>query len=375
MKSYLEDIKDQPEVKRTLTQFIISDKIPHALLFSGQEGIGKDFCAIRFAQEVNSRFVKNRLEAERIISGIENFSEPYIKFICPLPRGKSESELDGPYEKLSEEDLECIKEELSKKISNPYYDLEIPNANNIKINSIRDIKKFLSFSIETSFFRFILISDAHLMSEAAQNSLLKSLEEPPAGFIFILTTSQPDLLRSTIRSRCWNLNFQPLSNDGLSSILTNFFNINESLANSIAPFAGGSVSIAVKLFEHDFETLINKVIVFLRQSLGKRYNSAFDEIKYFLTDNSGEMLKLLIYLVIIWLNDVQKFRYQTGNYYFNKHVETLEKFNNRFPDLNVNQIVNKLEQLQSAVSLNINLNTIAINLIMELAKISSIKVN
>lgn len=175
-------IYGQESAKHLLNSIIESDKIPHALLFKGNEGVGKEFAAIRFAQALNAKHSCSE-SRHRINHLIENLNEPYIKYIFPLPRGKNEIESNGPMEKLSQEDNDLIKEELKEKVNNHYYQFKIPKANQIKINSIRDIKKFLSVSYDDIKFRFILISKAHLMNEPAQNALLKNLEEPPEGVI------------------------------------------------------------------------------------------------------------------------------------------------------------------------------------------------
>jgi DNA polymerase-3 subunit delta' len=287
-----------------------------------------------------------------------------------LPRGKNESDSTGPTEKLSLDEIQIIKDEISKKIQNPYHKITIPKASNIKISSIRDIKKFLSFDYSDIIYRIVLISDAHLMNEEAQNALLKSLEEPPEGVIFILTTPFPNNLRETIRSRCWVINFQPLSSDDLSKILISKFNIEEKLAKQIAPFSGGSVVNALRLLENAFEELLEKTILILRYSFGKKYYSALNEFSVFLSENNPESIKLLINMIIVWLNDVQKYRYQNNNIYFEGYVETIQKFNKRFPDVDVNFLVSKLEKLATIIHNNVNLNLIVLNIVYELSTLT-----
>ena len=359
-------IYGQSIVKEILNNIINSSKIPHAILFSGIEGTGKDFTAVRFAQALNLKFL-NFDKSQHVNNLISNFSEPYIKYIFPLPRGKNESDTTGPMEKLSLDEIQVIKEELSKKIQNPYRKLKIPRASNIKISSIRDIKKFLSYDYSDVVYRIVLISDAHLMNEEAQNALLKSLEEPPEGVIFILTTPFPNILRETIRSRCWVINFQPLSNEDLTKILISHFNFERSLAVKIAPFSGGSVNNALMLLENEFEDLLEKTILILRYSFGKKFHSALNEFAELLADNNSELIKLLINMIIIWLNDVQKYRYGNENIYFRDYVETIQKFNKRFPDVSINRLVSKLENLASVIRNNINLNLIVLNIVYEIS--------
>ncbi len=359
-------IYGQKSVIKILNNIVSSQKIPHAFLFQGADGVGKDFVAIRFAQLLNTTSADQHQD-DLINNQIQNLAEPFVKYIFPLPRGKNEIDSSSPTEKLSPDELAIIHEELNKKIKNPYYKISIPRASNIKISSIRDIKKNLSFEYEDVAYRFIIISDAHLMNEEAQNALLKSLEEPPAGVIFILITSSPSLLRETIISRCWNINFQPLSNSDIQNVMTEFFHIDANLAGKIAPFTGGSVKEALELIEHDFEKLVEKTIFILRYSFGRKYHSALEEFSPYLKDNNSDSIKLIIRLIIIWLNDFQKYRFNQNNYFFSGYVETLEKFYKRFPDINVNNTVSKLDKLASIFKNNINLNLIVLNIIFELA--------
>ena len=259
-----------------------------------------------------------------------------------------------------------IKEELHKKKENPYYKLSIPKATRIKVNSIRDIKKFLSLNYSDIKYRAVLISDAHLMNEEAQNALLKNLEEPPEGVIFFLITPYPGLLRETIRSRCWNLNFNPLNYYELKEVLVSYFHVEPKLAELVAPFSNGSITNALNLLETDFYFLLEKVISILRFSFAKKYHSALDEISYFLKEDSANRMKILIQIIIIWLNDIQRYRIGNTNYYFDKYTETLEKFNLRFPFINLNNTVIRIDYFGSVIPNNINLNLLAINIIYEL---------
>jgi DNA polymerase-3 subunit delta' len=367
MNSRWKGICGQQSVLDILDRVILSSNIPHAFLFTGIDGIGKEFTAIKFTSALNVSSSNNSRDLDHIIS---NYSEPYIKYIYPLPRGKNETDESGPFEKLSSDELDLIQDELQKKKENPYYKLTIPKANKIKVNSIRDIKKFLSLNYSDIKYRIVLISDAHLMNEEAQNALLKNLEEPPEGVIFILITPYPGLLRETIRSRCWSLNFSPLNNHELKEVLTSFFDIEDNLAESVAPFSNGSVTNALNLLDHDFYLLLDKVISILRYSFAKKYHSALDEISYFLKEDSATRMRILIQMIMIWLNDIQRHRIGNNNYFFDKYKETLDKFNLRFPLINLNDTVVRIDYFGSIIQNNINLNLMAVNIIYELSALA-----
>ncbi|MBZ0201028.1 MAG: hypothetical protein K8H86_14245 [Ignavibacteriaceae bacterium] len=358
-------IYNQDIVKSILSRLIESGRVPHAFLFYGTEGVGKDFTALRFAQLLNISNSGN--EALNICRQIGRLEEPYLKFIFPIPRGKNETNESTPLEKLTPDDVEKVREEVAKRIVNPYHRIKIPKANNIKISSIRDIKKFVSLSFTDIGYRVIIISDAHLMNEEAQNALLKNLEEPPEGVIFILTTPLPALLRETIRSRCWLVHFQPLLTQDISSILIEHFGTDSTAANAVAPFCGGSIASAVSLLNHNFEALLNKTIHILRYSFGRKYHSALEEFSSVLSEGSAESVQLIIQMITTWFNDLQRYKISQDDIYFKNYPETLQKFNDKFPELELTDIIIMLDQLSASLKGNANLSTVVLNTICQLS--------
>jgi DNA polymerase-3 subunit delta' len=372
MESYYNQIAGQERVKTQLNGFLTSKKIPHALLFSGNEGVGKEFLAVRFAQALNESF-PDKSASQKILKQIEQLSEPYIKFIFALPRGKNETDTSNPTEKLSADEIDLVREQIELKVQNPYHKITIPKANNIKINSIRDIKRFIALDYSELGYRVIIITDAHLMNEEAQNALLKNLEEPPEKVIFILITSQVSKLRRTIISRCWRINFDPLSEENISEIIINFFSVDKKLAEAVAPFAEGSVRTAMQLIELDFYNLQEKTISILRYSFGKKYNSAFEEMNSIFSNLSFEYFPVLIRMIITWLNDLQKHRFNMKTFFFKDHSETLEKFNTKFPDVELGEVISRVDRLSSLIRNNVNQSLLSANLVFELSSITSAK--
>ena len=371
MNIFIDEIIGNDNVKIILSNILQSGNIPHAFLFTGAEGVGKENAALSFAKALN--YSQDTQEKSRTISAlIDNISEPYIKYILPLPRGKNETEQNDPYEKLTEDEVDQINLEFKKKSQNHYYKIEIPKANFIKISSIRDIKKFLSFNYDDLKCRVILISQAHLMNEEAQNALLKNLEEPPQGVIFILSTSSPEKLRETIRSRCWKVHFQPLKESELTYILTQKFKIESSIVKDVVLFSGGSTQTAISLIENNFDDLLDKTIKILRYSFGKKYHSALIEFEEMLSEADVTRIKLIITMIIIWLNDFQKYRInEDSSFFFSKQIETLEKFKTKFPNLDVAQVTNSIDRISSSFRNNINLNIAVSNIVFQLSKLTT----
>lgn len=100
-------------------------------------------------------------------------------------------------------------------------DLALLQADNgrIKIDMVRDLIRDFSFAPLMGTRRVVLVPEAHAFNAAAANSLLKTLEEPPAGTFFLLVTHAPGWIPRTILSRCQKLRFGPLSDEDLSEVL------------------------------------------------------------------------------------------------------------------------------------------------------------
>lgn len=367
MIDFLDQVKEQNKVKKQLKKILISRRVPHAFIFTGLNGVGKFNTAIQFAKSTY-QILSPQIQ-EKNLHRIDELQEPLIKLILPLPRGKGEDNEDSGIEKLSKEILEDIKTEISKKAKNPYYEIKVEGANNIKISSIREIKKFVYLSEHESLTRFIIIVNADLMNDQSQNALLKSLEEPPSGVYFILLTSKKDKLLPTIVSRCREISFEPLSDNAVSQILINSFGIESNIAKKVALFSEGSVTQAIKLVGYDFDVIQQKTISVLRFSFAKKYQSAFNELIDFSKNYSGDSMVFLFRMIKAWLNDVIRHRKTFDNFKFIDVKDTIEKFNSKYQNVDITTTFTNLDYLESCYNKNINLNVLFLNVIFELASV------
>ena len=139
--------------------------------------------------------------------------------------------------------------------NNPDYFEILPENNSIKIEQIRNINKKVYEKPIVSNRKVYIINEAETMTKEAQNSLLKTLEEPPEFVCIILITSNESKLLNTIRSRCIKINFSKLTDNELENVL-------KDVTPTILKMAGGSVEKAIELKEKqvDYENIKNIIL-------------------------------------------------------------------------------------------------------------------
>jgi DNA polymerase III subunit delta' len=115
----------------------------------------------------------------------------------------------------------------------------------IRVDAIRDAVDRAAYRPFEGRRRVVIVDDADALMDSAQNALLKTLEEPPSSSMFVLVTAHPDILRPTVRSRCPQLRFRPLSADDLAAALI-ARGYDEREARAVAATAGGSLGQALE---------------------------------------------------------------------------------------------------------------------------------
>jgi DNA polymerase-3 subunit delta' len=136
----------------------------------------------------------------------------------------------------------------------------------IKIDDVRAVLERTSFRPFEGRRRVVVIRDADALEVAAQNALLKSLEEPPASTAFVLTSAVPGLLLPTVRSRCMRLSFGRLSEVEVAGVLARDHGFDEENAREAAALADGRVGEALALASTDVAVLREAALLLLRQA-------------------------------------------------------------------------------------------------------------
>ncbi len=173
------DVAGQDHVTRTLLNALSQGRIAHGYIFSGHRGIGKTTIARIVAMALNCR------------TAIGSAQRP-----TPEPCGVCES---------------CVE----VRQGNAVDVIEIDAATNRGIDEIRELRDAARYAPSRDRYKIYILDEAHQITEAAFNALLKTLEEPPEHVIFMMATTEPENIPQTIRSRCQHFSFHAVKFDDI----------------------------------------------------------------------------------------------------------------------------------------------------------------
>jgi DNA polymerase-3 subunit delta' len=217
----LTDILGQPRAVETLRRAFVADRLPHGMIFAGPTGVGKATTATALA----------------------------AAFLCDkphdaLPCGQCES--CRVMSAGTHPDFHVITKELIRLHDKTGKTM----GTTLSVNVIRpELVEKVALTSVMGRGKFFVIEQAELMLGDAQNTMLKSLEEPSSRTLIVLLTDQPDSLLPTIRSRCQTVRFNALSDDLVIDQLQHQ-GIAPPDARTAARFARGSVGLALR-WTHD----------------------------------------------------------------------------------------------------------------------------
>ena len=207
------EVVGQEHVVQTLRNAIVADRVAHAYLFAGPRGTGKTTLARLLAKAVNCL---DEDRAKRPCNECEN--------------------------------CKAVNE-------NRFMDLiEIDAASNTSVDDVRDLRDKINFSPSQGKYKIYIIDEVHMLSTAAFNALLKTLEEPPPHAIFVLATTEIHKIPATVLSRCQRHEFRRVPVDEIVGQLKAIVKAekiqadDEALA-TIARQAGGGLRDAISLLD------------------------------------------------------------------------------------------------------------------------------
>jgi len=209
-----DELIGQDVISLTLKQALITNKIAPAYLFCGPRGTGKTSSARIFAKSLNC----------------QKYTKP--------------------------NQLPCNKCELCKNINiGIALDIiEIDAASNTGVENIREIIERANFAPTQARWKVYVIDECHMLSSAASNALLKTIEEPPEKVVFILATTNPERVLKTIQSRCQKFNFKRINSEHIYNHLLEIsnkelINFEEEGLRLIAKRSNGGMRDAQRLLD------------------------------------------------------------------------------------------------------------------------------
>ena len=203
----------QEALTTTLKNAIQSGRLAHAYLFCGPRGVGKTTCARIFAKTINC--------------------------LSPLPNGEACGECES---------CKAFNEQRSYNIH------ELDAASNNSVEDIRVLIEQVRIPPQIGKYKVFIIDEVHMLSQAAFNAFLKTLEEPPQHAIFILATTEKHKILPTIMSRCQIYDFKRMSVNDIVGHLKNVaaqenMTVEDAALNIIAQKADGGMRDALSIFD------------------------------------------------------------------------------------------------------------------------------
>ena len=207
-----EDVVGQRAIVAALKNQVAAGRVGHAYLFTGVRGTGKTTCAKIFAKAVNCLDPQN--------------GDPCGQ--CAVCRGIDDGSI-----------LDVV---------------EMDAASNNGVDDIRDLRDETAYTPSTCRYKVYIIDEVHMLSTAAFNALLKTLEEPPAHVIFILATTEIQKVPATIRSRCQRYDFTRISPEDIAGRVAQVAGaeglaLTEGAAGLIARLADGALRDALSILD------------------------------------------------------------------------------------------------------------------------------
>src|SRR5450432_3295332 len=166
------EVIGQDHVTRTLKNALEQERLAHGYIFSGHRGIGKTTIARILAMALNCR-------------GVDGKAEKPVTEPCGICESCTEI-----------------------RAGNAVDVIEIDAATNRGIDEIRELREGARYKPARDRFKIYILDEAHQITDAAFNALLKTLEEPPSHIVFMMATTQPEDIPQTIRSRCQHFSFR-----------------------------------------------------------------------------------------------------------------------------------------------------------------------
>ncbi|MEM8485746.1 MAG: DNA polymerase III subunit delta' [Bacteroidota bacterium] len=366
------EIISQNRVVEALRREMEQERIAHAYLFHGPDGVGKRAVALALGQALQCGTL---LEARRAGNANETTQEACgTCAACMKASRMMHPDIQVLFPYPSDTKPEDVAERLRAFAGNPYAPFDYvrrPSLNDPKKVSNKqaiytvarvnqELRRSMSFKPVEGQYKVVLLTDVEAMRLEAANAFLKLLEEPSGATIFILITTRPDRLLPTIISRCQRMRFDTLHADDIQHALVQRAGLEADRATMLARMANGSYSRALELSENE-ELLGNRQMVldFFRLS----YTQHTDKIADIIQQMNGlgrERLKGLLTLMLSWVRDLMLYKV-TGEEALLVNIDqfqTIKAFCDKVPNAQIEAMVSLVEEAIELVGRNVQNNLI-----------------
>lgn len=338
---HFQNILGQSRPKYILQRALENDRVPHAYLFHGPTGVGKEAMALEFSKAL---FCSDNEEhpCRRCASckQINTLSHPDLIYVFPSPK------------ELKVEEERAVQQSIAH---NPYA-REKPWSNpSIGIDRIRLLRRLCNMKPSTDY-RVMVIAEAEKMTAAASNALLKILEEPPPNTFLILTTSSINMLLSTIVSRCQVVQFGLISDGDIEYRLIEKHGVEANRARLLSRLSQGSYSRALEWLDDEFEEKHQIAIKLLRSFL-KDFKVQIELAEEIAQKYDKKTIKEIFSLILIWFRDaflLTQDHPEADQLINADKQDVLDRFINAFKTIDFNQAFYHIEYFNDLVDRNVH---------------------
>ncbi len=348
---FSQKIIGQERIARLFEEAFRNGRLSHAYLFVGQSGVGKEAVALALAEQLLSGSAGQDGHSD---SRIRTLTHPDVHLIFPSQA------------KLTDDDRARVIESI---VEDPYQRLQPWGNPSISINRIREMRRQAAFKSFEGRGRVFILYDCERMTIEASNAVLKILEEPPPDMYLIMTSARPNMLLSTITSRCQAVNFGPLTTSEIETALLSR-GVPPDNARLAARLSEGSFRRALDCLDQEMSEIQKLSLSFFRQSIHNEFRQLlFVHEVLDLLQRDGRAVKDLLTHLLLWVRDALLYR-EAGNcldlLIHVQEVEILENFTKHFPGANLQAAAKEIERALELMERNVQLNLILIVLLNKL---------
>lgn len=364
----LSKVVGQEPAKTQLVRAFENDRLAHAYLLIGDEGVGTEELALEAAKYFlcTSRNTADHEPCQACSNcrRITSFQHPDVHYYFPALKSTPETEL--------RELLETKSEQLYARVKIEGGTIHIGDPENPERNSVRGLMREVAMRSVENNIKIFILSCAEEMNAESANALLKVLEEPPSGTLYFLTSSQPGHLLTTIKSRCQTIRLHSVAEADIETAVR-LSGVSPTELRLITRLSNGNMGHALQLMSGELMRRRERMLEFLVGVLSPQWFKVSECTEALAVEGrkDKDLILDILNLALTWFEDV--LYVQNGlaeSVVVNvDNLDRLNKFLRNFPQTNIEKTISELEKAVDLISRNVYLNLILINLGLSLRRL------